>query len=230
VPHITLTSIANNAEIDAIHETAQRTLEPLRAEINRLCGKNWEEWEMPRVNPAAEKLLAQWWAERRARQTEIDGSIARNAETEYLYDRPQEDRTIVAGERAVHGRELVAAPRAADRRGGRGLAQCARHDDGEDDFVRVVLENLKVSGVQNTKKGERLAFTGLKPWAGGKYIHAEGRYEESSRRDRESSGGRRSASGRNTARSAISWCATRRGRRATCSTCWSCAASPSSRM
>src|SRR5262249_3876356 len=29
------------------------------------------------------------------------------------------------------------------------------------------------------KKGERLAFTGLKPWAGGKYIHAEGRYEES---------------------------------------------------
>ena len=33
--------------------------------------------------------------------------------------------------------------------------------------------------MQNTKKGEKLAFTELKPWPGGKYIHAEGRYEES---------------------------------------------------
>jgi len=180
VPHITLTSIANNAEIDAIHETAQRTLEPLRAEINRLCGKNWEEWEMPRVNPAAEKLLAQWWAERRARQTEIDGSIARNAEIEHLYDRPFEDRTVVrvSGPFTVESlsphRVLPTDEADGDLPSARAMTM------GEDDFVRVVLENLKVSGVQNTKKGERLAFTGLKPWAGGKYIHAEGRYEESS--------------------------------------------------
>jgi adenine-specific DNA-methyltransferase len=32
--------------------------------------------------------------------------------------------------------------------------------------------------VQNTKKGERLQFTELKPWPGGRLIHAEGRYEE----------------------------------------------------
>jgi adenine-specific DNA-methyltransferase len=40
-----------------------------------------------------------------------------------------------------------------------------------------VLENLKAAGVQNTKKGERLEFTSLKPWPG-RFVHAEGRYEE----------------------------------------------------
>ena len=34
VPHITLKSIANNAEIDVIWEKWQETLEPLRAELN----------------------------------------------------------------------------------------------------------------------------------------------------------------------------------------------------
>ena len=34
VPHITLKSIANNAEIDVIWERWQETLEPLRAELN----------------------------------------------------------------------------------------------------------------------------------------------------------------------------------------------------
>ena len=34
VPHITLKAIANNAEIDVIWETWQKTLEPLRGELN----------------------------------------------------------------------------------------------------------------------------------------------------------------------------------------------------
>ncbi|MDP0929390.1 site-specific DNA-methyltransferase [Paracoccus onubensis] len=50
VPHITLKSIANNAEIDVIWERWQDTLEPLRDELNRVLGRNqlWEEWEIPR--------------------------------------------------------------------------------------------------------------------------------------------------------------------------------------
>ncbi len=48
VPHVTLKSIANNEEIDAIHARWQAQLEPLRAEINRLAGKDWEEWQVPR--------------------------------------------------------------------------------------------------------------------------------------------------------------------------------------
>lgn len=54
VPHITLKSIANNAEIDTIWEEYQEKLEPLRAEINALRGRDgpelppFEEWTMPR--------------------------------------------------------------------------------------------------------------------------------------------------------------------------------------
>ncbi len=61
-PHITLKSIANNAEIDVIWDKWQETLEPLRRALNESlertgervspadCGENgpWEEWEIPR--------------------------------------------------------------------------------------------------------------------------------------------------------------------------------------
>src|SRR5205814_460501 len=39
VPHITLKSIANNAEIDVIWEKWQETLEPLRARLNAVIGR-----------------------------------------------------------------------------------------------------------------------------------------------------------------------------------------------
>ncbi|MFZ4083127.1 MAG: site-specific DNA-methyltransferase [Pirellula sp.] len=48
VPHITLKSIANNAEIDVIWEKYQQTLEPLRNELNKLLKRKYEEWEIPR--------------------------------------------------------------------------------------------------------------------------------------------------------------------------------------
>ena len=48
VPHITLKSIANNAEIDVIWERWQETLEPLRANLNDALGRTLEEWEVPR--------------------------------------------------------------------------------------------------------------------------------------------------------------------------------------
>ena len=48
VPHITLKSIANNAEIDVIWERWQETLESLRTNLNDALGRSWEEWEIPR--------------------------------------------------------------------------------------------------------------------------------------------------------------------------------------
>ena len=50
MPHITLKSIANNAEIDVIWETWQRKLEPLREALNARVKRNgpWEEWQIPR--------------------------------------------------------------------------------------------------------------------------------------------------------------------------------------
>ena len=48
VPHITLKSIANNAEIDEIWEEHQARLDRLRARLNEVRGEDWEEWEVPR--------------------------------------------------------------------------------------------------------------------------------------------------------------------------------------
>jgi adenine-specific DNA-methyltransferase len=48
VPHIMLSSIAKNAEIDVIWDKWQQKLEPLREQLNQEMGKSWQEWEMPR--------------------------------------------------------------------------------------------------------------------------------------------------------------------------------------
>ena len=48
VPHITLKSIANNAEIDVIWDEYQLVLEPLREKLNTALKKNWHEWDIPR--------------------------------------------------------------------------------------------------------------------------------------------------------------------------------------
>ncbi len=49
VPHITLRSIANNAEIDVIWEKWQAKLEPLREALNSALKKTWQEWGIPRL-------------------------------------------------------------------------------------------------------------------------------------------------------------------------------------
>src|SRR6202008_4478861 len=96
VPHITLKSIANNAEIDVIWDRWQDVLEPLGEQLNVALGKQWEEWEIPRDvqqgwSDAAKKLHADWWQARIARQKEIDASIAAKAEVEFLYAKPSPD-------------------------------------------------------------------------------------------------------------------------------------------
>ena len=62
VPHVTLKSIANNAEIDVIWEKFQETLEPLRAELNAALNRAWEEWEIPRESgdPWPAKATSAW--------------------------------------------------------------------------------------------------------------------------------------------------------------------------
>ena len=239
VPHITLKSIANNAEIDVIWEKFQETLEPLREKLNKGLGKRWEEWEIPRdaeylwdtktqglfyalkaeqasgVNgspkrieellyginhnlernytlktlperptdpwpEAAKKLHTDWWKQRIARQKEIDASIAAKAEFEYLYDKPYDDKKTVrvAGPFTVESLsphrvlgvdendELIDG--VADPRGGYG---------GVRDFTQIILENLKIAGVQQAHKEDRIVFTSLIPWPG-ELVCAEGRYIE----------------------------------------------------
>ena len=101
VPHIKLGDIANNTEIDVIHGRYVETSRELREALGAALGQATpEEWEVPFEVPPkwpkqAQELQAEFQKMRQARQKEIDASIARNAETEYLYDRPYENRKKV---------------------------------------------------------------------------------------------------------------------------------------
>lgn len=183
VPHITLKSIANNVEIDVIYEKWQRTLEPLRAALNAQLGKQWEEWEIPREadtawSKEARDTHARWWQARIARQQEIDASIAARADYEFLYDKPYEDKkkVRVAGPFTVES--LSPHRMLAVGADGELLDPAAPHEgaDGRD-FVGMILENLKVAGVQQAHKDDKIDFTSLTPWPGA-MICAEGRYNE----------------------------------------------------
>jgi len=182
VPHITLKSIANNAEIDVIWDRFQEKLEPLREQLNQALGESWEEWEIPREtnddwDDAAKKLHAQWWEHRIARQKEIDTSIAAKANFEYLYDKPYEDKkkVRVAGPFTV---ESLSPHRAlgVDENDELidSLAETPEGYGEEQDFVQMILENLKTAGVQQAHKEDKIEFTSLTPWPGD-LICAEGR-------------------------------------------------------
>ena len=185
VPHITLKSIANNAEIDVIWEKWQTKLEPLRESLNTALKTQWQEWEIPREADgawpeAAKTLHAEWWQARIARQKEIDRSIAAKAETEYLFDKPYDDKkkVRVAGPFTVESLsphrmlgvdendELIDPAKAV-----------ALEDGGTQSFAQMILENLKTAGVQQAHKEDRIIFTALVPWPGA-MVCAEGRYME----------------------------------------------------
>ena len=185
VPHVTLRDIANNAEIDVIWENSESAIAPLRERISRALGETetLDEWRIPREAPAdwgadAAAALAEFWNLRLARQREMDESIARRAEFEYLYDRPYEDggRVRVAGPFTV---ESVSPHRAlaVNEYGEFAEAQVAERDaDGRmADFADIILENLKTAGVQQAHKEDRIEFRSLVPWPG-EYICAEGFY------------------------------------------------------
>ena len=188
VPHITLKSIANNAEIDVIWERYEEELAPLRAELSQVCGsaKTLEEWEVPRERPedwapATEPLLAEFWALRVARQKEIDASIAAKADYEYLYDKPYADnkKVRVAGPFTV---ESLSPHRVLgvdeDDELIDNLADSELGYGGTQDFATLILEHLRTSGVQQAHKEDRISFTSVKPWPGD-LVCAEGRYAES---------------------------------------------------
>ncbi len=185
VPHIMLSSITSNAEIDVIWDKFQMTLELLREQLNKALGKQWQEWEIPRDADAkwpdvAKKLHADWWQARIARQKEIDASIAAKAEFEYLYDKPYEDKkkVRVAGPFTV---ESLSPHRVlAVDENDELIDRVAESEPGygeERDFVQMILENLKTAGVQQAHKEDKISFTALTPWPGD-LVCADGRYFE----------------------------------------------------
>ncbi|MBY5325215.1 site-specific DNA-methyltransferase [Rhizobium leguminosarum] len=203
-PHITLKSIANNAEIDVIWEKWQEVLEPLRRQLNEALATTFEEWDIPRdlgawldgkegqakvhlATDTVRKLHTGWWERRLARQKEIDASIARATDVELLYDRPYEDKTKVrvAGPFTVESlspHRVVAAREdtlGADLAASGAITSRASTPANmpEADFGEMVLAHLRSAGVHQQAKADTIHFNSIEPWPGN-YIAAEGRYAD----------------------------------------------------
>ena len=185
VPHITLKSIANNTEIDVIWDKFQKLLEPLRDQLNFALKKTYQEWEIPHEADSSwtdltKRIHADWWSNRIARQKEIDASIAAKADFEKLYDKPYEDKKKVR----------VAGPFTVESLSPHRTLTVGENDNIIDtisesklgynikkDFTAIMLEQLRIAGVQQAHKSDKIKFISLTQWPGD-YICAEGRYLE----------------------------------------------------
>jgi adenine-specific DNA-methyltransferase len=185
VPHVTLKSIADNAEIDIIWDKWQAKLEPLRVSLNDALKKTWQEWEIPRRADAkwpdgTKTLHADWWQSRIERQKDMDASIGAKAEFEKLFDKPYEDKKKVR----------VAGPFTVESLSPHRVLGVDENDELIDElkksgpdygekqsFPQMILENLKTSGVQQAHKDDKITFTALTPWPGD-LVCGEGRYIE----------------------------------------------------
>ena len=143
-----------------------------------------EEWQIPFEAPAdwtdeQKAAHAAFMELKRKRQREIDESIARVAETEYLYDRPYEDkkRVRVAGPFTI---ESVAPTRSlivnADGTATDPVAKIAKDIDygNGENYVSRMIGILRKAGVKQSKKSDRIVFSSVTPFAAGRHIAAEG--------------------------------------------------------
>ena len=187
IPHIMLSSVAKNAEIDVIWDKWQGTLARLREKLNIAVKSEWHDWQIPRtVNPnwteEGKRLHSEWWRTLLERQKEMDASIAAKADFDFLYDKPYSDsrKVRVAGPFTVESlsphRVLAVGENdeLIDPRFENGVGTAL---DVTQDFTQIILDNLKTSGVQQAHKNDKIVFTSLTPWPGD-LVCGEGRYFE----------------------------------------------------
>ena len=108
---------------------------------------------------------------------EIEAAIARHAETESLFDQPYEDnkRIRVCGPFSV---ESLSPHRVLSTIGENvGSTVTEQEACEQQEFTTMILENLKKSGVQNTRKEERIMFDRLDPYSG-IWLHASGEFTD----------------------------------------------------
>ena len=123
-------------------------------------------------------MHASWWATRIERQRSIDASIAAKAEFENLYDRPYEDKNKVRVAGPFTVESLSPHRMLAIKDDDLAPSATAVYDDPKDagNYVQVILNTLKASGVQQADRNARIIFESLQPWPGDGVICAEGRY------------------------------------------------------
>ena len=175
-PHISLSDMANNLEIDDIHADYAPRLDEIRERLNRDLDADWEEWEVPQESDSSwgaetQRLHREWLSLKRERQVDMDASTARRATNETLYDGPREERhrTRVTGPFTV---ESLSPHRIQEE-----SESLITNRASSDDYHTRIVDYLKTAGVQNRIKAQRLTFDWLSPFPG-EYLHAEGAYTD----------------------------------------------------
>ena len=112
-----------------------------------------------------------------ASKEETDRLVKQNAGTTQLYDRPYDDgkRNRVAGPFTVESLSPHRVLPTQDEADETSKSFASEDVSRTGDFAQMVLENLRKAGVQNTKKGERLRFDDLQPYAG-RWVQARGSF------------------------------------------------------
>lgn len=183
VPHIMLSSIVKNSEIDVIWETRRSKLEEIMETLRLALKSDIREWDIPleaesNWSEDAKDALREWWSARNEQQVEIDESISTRAEMELLYDRPYEDnkKVRVAGPFTV---ESLSPHRVLAVDENDEFIEETSDPDGDArdaaNFVQVILDNLQTTGVQQADKSDKVTFSSLAVWPGER-VCAEGRF------------------------------------------------------
>ena len=176
-PYVSLSDMANNTEIDDIHAEYAEKLDPIRAEMNRLIGENWEEWEVPAETDTEwdaefQKLHRHWLSLKRERQLMMDALTAKRAKSEILYDQPYQDkkRIRVTGPFTMESLSPHLVFESSDVENDTSTSVSS---ETEQDYHKHILEHLKTAGVQNRLKEQRITFDWLEEYPG-ESLHAEG--------------------------------------------------------
>lgn len=210
VPHITLKSIANNPDIDAIYDEdhpkiaaaldelnatlAASPPQPLRPAQGVRKGKPVDfakrdvlhEWEVPFDLPndwpeIARAAFDAFHAARQSMQCRMDQSIADHAEQETLYDKPRLDRSKLR----ICGPfsvEAVPAPTvlSLDESAPQEQADSTVARSGETSRQTQWRDELIRTGIR-AKGGAMLQFTDLEAIPGVKHLHASGTLDSGER-------------------------------------------------
>ncbi|WP_211371336.1 hypothetical protein [Paracoccus limosus] len=211
VPHITLKSIANNPDIDTIHNEDHPKVAAALADLNAALaaappkplkpaqgvrkgkpvdfakGDRLHEWEVPFDWPAdwptaAGAAFEVFHAARQAMQRRMDQSIADHAEQETLYDKPRKDPNKLR----ICGPfsvEAVPAPTvlSLDESVPPSAADETVARSGETSRQALWRDELLKTGVRG-KGGAMLRFAEFETLPGLKYIHASGSLAETGER------------------------------------------------
>ena len=211
VPHITLKSIANNPDIDTIHDEDHPKIAAALADLNAALtasppkplkpaqgvrkgkpvdfakGDTVHEWEVPFDWPedwpeAARAPFDAFHAARQAMQRRMDQSIADHAEQETLYDKPRIDRSKLR----ICGPfsvEAVPAPTvlSLDESMPPQEADETVARSGETSRQALWRDELLKTGVRG-KGGAMLRFAEFETLPGLKHIHASGSLAETGER------------------------------------------------